>query len=56
MMGMAVMSERTIGHGTWYDLMAKKVIGREKKLNRDMSRLRTEYGSEAFQVFPISVA
>ena len=44
MMEMAVMSERTIGHGTWYDLMAKKVIGREKKLNRDMSRLRTEMG------------
>ena len=38
------MSEETIGHGTWYDLMAKKVIEREQSLNRDMSKLRTEMG------------
>ena len=38
------MDKRTIGHGTWYDLMAKKVIGREQKLNRDMSKIRTEMG------------
>ncbi|MCW4028212.1 MAG: lysine--tRNA ligase [Candidatus Bathyarchaeota archaeon] len=39
------MSEETIiGHGTWYDMMAKKVIEREQSLNRDMSRVRTEMG------------
>jgi lysyl-tRNA synthetase class 1 len=39
------MSEETIiGHGTWYDMMAKKVIEREQALKRDMSRVRTEMG------------
>src|SRR5512139_4205101 len=39
------MSEETIiGEGTWYDMMAKKVIEREQSLKRDMSRLRTEMG------------
>ncbi len=38
------MSEETIGRGTWYDMMAKKIIEREQKLNRDMSKLRTEMG------------
>jgi lysyl-tRNA synthetase, class I len=38
------MSEETIGRGTWYDMMAKKVIDREQSLNRDMSKLRTEMG------------
>jgi lysyl-tRNA synthetase class 1 len=38
------MSEETIGHGTWYDMMAKKVIEREQSLNRDMSKIRTEMG------------
>ncbi len=38
------MSEETIGRGTWYDMMAKKVIYREQSLNRDMSKLRTEMG------------
>ena len=38
------MSEETIGHGTWYDMMAKKVIEREQTLNRDMSKIRTEMG------------
>ena len=38
------MSEETIGHGTWYDMMAKKVIEREQSLKRDMSRVRTEMG------------
>ena len=38
------MSEEIIGHGTWYDLMAKKVIDREHQLSRDMSRVRTEMG------------
>ncbi len=39
-----VMSEETIGRGTWYDMMARKVIEREQSLNRDMSKLRTEMG------------
>jgi lysyl-tRNA synthetase class 1 len=39
------MNEETvIGHGTWYDMMAKKVIEREQSLNRDMSSIRTEMG------------
>lgn len=38
------MSEETIGHGTWYDMMAKKVIEREQSLKRDMSRVHTEMG------------
>jgi lysyl-tRNA synthetase, class I len=39
-----VMSKEIIGHGTWYDMMAKKVIEREQSLKRDMSRVRTEMG------------
>jgi lysyl-tRNA synthetase class 1 len=38
------MSEEVIGRGTWYDMMAKKVIDRERELGRNMSRLRTEMG------------
>jgi lysyl-tRNA synthetase class 1 len=38
------MSEETVGHGTWYDLMAKKVIDRERQLDRCMDRVRTEMG------------
>ena len=42
------MSEKTttttIGHGTWYDMMAQKVIKREKQLGRNMSLIRTEMG------------
>jgi len=34
----------TIGHGTWYDMMAQKVVEREKQLGRDMRLLRTEMG------------
>jgi lysyl-tRNA synthetase class 1 len=34
----------TIGHGTWYDMMAQKVIDREKQLGRNLSLLRTEMG------------
>lgn len=34
----------TIGHGTWYDMMAQKVIDREKELGRNTSLLRTEMG------------
>ena len=39
-----VMSEETIGRGTWYDMMAKKVIEREQSLKRDTSKVRTEMG------------
>ncbi len=38
------MSEETIGHGTWYDMMAKKVIEREQQLGRNTSKIRTEMG------------
>ncbi len=38
------MSEEVIGHGTWYDMMAKKVIDREQQLGRSMKRIRTEMG------------
>ena len=38
------MSEETIGRGTWYDMMAKKVIEREQQLGRDTSKIRTEMG------------
>lgn len=38
------MRENIIGHGTWYDIMAKKVIDRERKLGRSLKRLRTEMG------------
>jgi len=38
------MGEEIIGHGTWYDLMARKVVDREKKLNRSLSLIRTEMG------------
>ena len=38
------MSEETIGHGTWYDMMAKKVIERERQLGRSMDKVRTEMG------------
>jgi lysyl-tRNA synthetase class 1 len=38
------MTEEAIGHGTWYDMMAKKVIDREQKLGRNTGRVRTEMG------------
>ncbi|MCW4010883.1 MAG: lysine--tRNA ligase [Candidatus Bathyarchaeota archaeon] len=38
------MSEKIVGRGTWYDLMAKKVVDREKKLGRNTDRIRTEMG------------
>ena len=39
-----VMSEETIGRGTWYDMMAKKIIDRELQLGRSMDKVRTEMG------------
>jgi len=41
---LTVMSEETIGRGTWYDMMAKKVIDRENQLGRSMKLVRTEMG------------
>jgi len=41
---LSFMSEETIGRGTWYDLMAKKVIDRERQLGRNMGKIRTEMG------------
>jgi lysyl-tRNA synthetase class 1 len=38
------MSEEIIGRGTWYDMMAKKVIERERQLGRSMNLVRTEMG------------
>jgi len=38
------MSEETIGRGTWYDLMGKKVVEKEQSLGRDMGKIRTEMG------------
>jgi lysyl-tRNA synthetase class 1 len=38
------MAEETIGHGTWYDMMAQKVIEREQKLGRSLDKVRTEMG------------
>ncbi len=38
------MSEETIGRGTWYDMMAKKVIDRERQLGRSIVKIRTEMG------------
>jgi lysyl-tRNA synthetase class 1 len=38
------MSEKIIGHGTRYDLLARKVIERERKLGRSLQLVRTEMG------------
>src|SRR4030065_156349 len=38
------MGEEVIGRGTWYDMMAKKVIDRECELGRSLSLVRTEMG------------
>jgi lysyl-tRNA synthetase class 1 len=38
------MREEIIGHGTWYDKMAWKVVNRERKLGRSLNKIRTEMG------------
>ena len=38
------MGEETIGHGTWYDMMAQKVVEREQNLSRSLNLVRTEMG------------
>jgi len=41
------MSKKIIGHGTWYDKMAAKVVARERKLGRGLGLIRTEMGIAA---------
>jgi lysyl-tRNA synthetase class 1 len=38
------MSEKIIGHGTWYDKMAAEIVERERKLGRSLDLIRTEMG------------
>jgi lysyl-tRNA synthetase class 1 len=38
------MSEKIIGHGTWYDKTAVELLERERKLGRCLDLLRTEMG------------
>jgi lysyl-tRNA synthetase class 1 len=38
------MPEKIIGHGTWYDKTAVKIVEREKKLGRSLDKIRTESG------------
>jgi lysyl-tRNA synthetase class 1 len=38
------MSEKIIGHGTWYDKMAVEIVERERKLGRSLDLIRTEMG------------
>ncbi len=41
------MTEKIIGHGTWYDKTASKIIERERKLGRSLDLVRTEMGVSA---------
>jgi len=38
------MSERIIGHGTWYDKTAARIVNRERKLDRSLGIVKTEMG------------
>ena len=38
------MAKEIIGHGTWYDKMALRIIERERKLGRSLDLIRTEMG------------
>jgi lysyl-tRNA synthetase class 1 len=38
------MPEKIIGHGTWYDKTAAKIVERERKLGRSLDLIRTESG------------
>jgi len=38
------MTEKIIGHGTWYDKTAFEIVERERKLDRNLDRIRTEMG------------
>jgi len=39
--------QKIIGHGTWYDKTAAKIIEREQKLGRSLDLIRTEMGVSA---------
>jgi len=41
------MTEKTIGHGTWYDKTALEIAKREQKLGRSTRLIRTEMGVSA---------
>ncbi len=41
------MSEKIIGHGTWYDKTVAQIIERERKLGRSLDLVRTEMGVSA---------
>jgi len=41
------MSKKIIGHGTWYDKTATKIVTRERKLGRNLDLIRTEMGIAA---------
>jgi len=41
------MPEKIIGHGTWYDKTAAKIVERERKLGRSLDLIRTEMGVSA---------
>src|SRR3990172_11526511 len=38
------MAKEMTGHGTWYDMMAQQVLKRERKLGRDLEKIKTEMG------------
>lgn len=38
------MAEKIIGHGTWYDKMATRIVKRERELGRSLELIRTEMG------------
>ena len=38
------MTEKIIGHGTWYDKVAVEIVERERKLGRSLDLIRTESG------------
>jgi lysyl-tRNA synthetase class 1 len=38
------MTEKIIGHGTWYDKTAVDIVERERKLGRSLDPIRTEMG------------
>jgi len=41
------MSDKIIGHGTWYDKMALQIIEREREIGRSLNLIRTEMGIAA---------
>jgi lysyl-tRNA synthetase class 1 len=41
------MTEKIIGHGTWYDKTALQIVERERKLGRSLDLIRTEMGIAA---------